>query len=324
MGQQKIFAFGDIHGCSLELSLILERLPLTPESLLIFLGDYVDRGEDSKGVIEEILNLKKKYKVVALKGNHEKMFLDFLHNHQTQEAQSFIFNGGGATLASYSNGKGEYSIPASHIEFMENLSPFYETNDYFFVHAGVPDQPLKDLYVGNHEADLLWIRKSFMESQYDWGKMIIHGHTCVEKCEVTRRRINIDTGCAYGGKLSVLELPEKKLYSIPKQFPTRHIFLRDEGSNRRAIRFDGNIPVIVDWKGEEFPCITVNYNELGMLICRTEYALDQVWEIGNSVKGKIGPESIELIPFEGVVRRIFKKSIGHLYAIEFTQTPFAP
>lgn len=320
--KQKIFVFGDLHGCSLELKLILKHLPLTPDSLLVFLGDYVDRGEDAKGVIDEILNLKKKYQVVALKGNHEKMFLDFLQNSQTVEAQSFIFNGGGATLASYAKEGGSYYIPPSHLEFLQSLLLYYETDDYIFVHAGLPDIPIDQLKTGQFESELLWIRGPFFKSNFNWGKLIIHGHSCVEECEVTPKRINLDTGLAYGGKLSVLALPEKRLYSIPKQQPVRHIFLRDPSSQRKAIRFDGNIPVIIHDQQHEFECITVNYSELGMLICRVKEPLLQVWKEGDQVAGFVGPQIQDLIQFEGTVKRIFKKSVGILYAIEFSKTPF--
>jgi serine/threonine protein phosphatase 1 len=73
----RIFVIGDIHGCALELNLLLQKLPLTTGSLIIFIGDYIDRGEDSKGVIDQIIKLKKTYDIVTLKGNHEQMFLDF-------------------------------------------------------------------------------------------------------------------------------------------------------------------------------------------------------------------------------------------------------
>jgi serine/threonine protein phosphatase 1 len=275
--EKSYFAFGDIHGSALELRALLSKLPLKEGDELIFLGDYIDRGEHSKQVIDIIIDLKNKYphcKIVTLKGNHEKMFLDFLKDSTTAEAQSFIFNGGGATLASYSQGpesksksesesESEYILPKSHIQFLNSLQLYYETEKYFFVHAGLPDMSIKDLShldPSELENHILWIRDDFFESKFDWGKTIVHGHTTVQDIEISRNRINIDTGCAYGGKLSVLQLPEMRMYSIPKQEPIKMVVMMD-GSKRKSVRYKGNIPLKIHYQKQLLNFISVDYNE---------------------------------------------------------------
>ena len=106
-------------------------MPLDSQSKLIFLGDYIDRGEDSKEVINVILQLKKKYKVIALRGNHEDMFLDFIDHPDSEKAALFVYNGGGPTLASYGNAQGEIHYPEEHLEFFHNLPFFYEEENFF-------------------------------------------------------------------------------------------------------------------------------------------------------------------------------------------------
>ena len=117
-----IFAIGDIHGCVNELRALLNLLPLTPESTVVFLGDYIDRGGNSKGVIDTIIELRGHCRVVTLKGNHEAMFLDFLDHPGSARAGLFICNGGSATLASYANETGRYELPSEHVAFFSRAT----------------------------------------------------------------------------------------------------------------------------------------------------------------------------------------------------------
>jgi len=206
----KIFAIGDIHGCLWSLEKLLNILPVNwSKDLVVFLGDYIDRGPDPKGVIEKVLELKELYrdKIISLKGNHEWMFERFLKGI---DIDIFLYNGGETTLKSYyKNGKLE--IPEDHLNFLKELKLYYETQDYIFVHAGL--RPGKKLEEQN-EKDLLWIRESFYFSEYKFPKTVIFGHTPFYTPLILDDRIGIDTGCVYGGKLTAIELPSKKIYQI--------------------------------------------------------------------------------------------------------------
>ena len=210
-GTNKIFAIGDIHGCLENLEKLLKILPVNwGKDLVIFLGDYIDRGPNPRGVIEKVLELKKLYgeKIITLKGNHEWMFERFLKGI---DIDVFLYNGGGMTLKSYCNKEGHLEIPEEHLKFLRELKLYYETVDYIFVHAGL--RPGKELKEQNEE-DLLWIRESFYFSEYKFPKTIVFGHTPFPAPLILDDRIGIDTGCVYGGALTAIELPDKKIYQI--------------------------------------------------------------------------------------------------------------
>jgi serine/threonine protein phosphatase 1 len=209
-GTIKIFAIGDIHGCLWSLEKLLDILPVNwGKDLVVFLGDYIDRGPDPKGVIEKILELKELYgeKIITLKGNHEWMFERFLKGIDTD---IFLYNGGGATLRGYYK-NGYLEIPEEHLKFLKELRLYYETSDYIFVHAGLrPGKSLEE----QKEEDLLWIRESFYFSEYKFSKIVVFGHTPFPAPLILEDRIGIDTGCVYGGALTAIELPSKKTYQI--------------------------------------------------------------------------------------------------------------
>lgn len=316
----KIFVIGDIHGCSTELQSLLEKLPLSLNSKIVFVGDYVDRGENSKEVIEIILNLKNYYDVVTLMGNHEAMFLDFIQDPGSTDAGAFIYNGGSATLASYATQKGNYLIPDEHVAFLRNLKLFSQTEKYFFVHAGVPDVPLDRVIPALHKNDLLWVRESFHNSKFNWNKLIIHGHTPVQKVEVTSKRVNVDTGCVFDNCLSAYEAISGEVYSVKKSKKSRHIFLRDESSPRVAIRFEGKVPVNIIQSGIPMPFQTRNYSEFGMLVECLNSPSKQVLNSGEKTAGEIKLMSDEPLRWEGNVVRIEKVDNIFLYAIQFLRS----
>lgn len=320
MKYKHIFAIGDVHGCLQELELLLKQLPLSKETLVIFLGDYIDRGPCSKEVVDLILKLKTQVPVIGLRGNHEKMFLDFLENKSTQDAAAFIFNGGGSTLASYSDDYGNYQIPELHQKFYRALLPYYETENYVFVHAGLPDVPLADLKNLKSYEDLYWIREEFFQSQFNWGKVIVHGHTPNKQVENTPKRINIDTSCVYGGALTALQLPEKIIYQVPRQKDLEVRYLKEKGSQRRTTRYVGDIPVCLYKEGKPFHFRTVNYSELGMLI----YDIlneEEFFKVGEMIKGDLIIQNDDIIPFSASVVRTEAKSTGVFYALQFLDPP---
>lgn len=314
---KRIFAIGDVHGCNTELQLLLRQLPLDAGSTVVFLGDYVDRGDDSRGVIDTILELSKRVKVVALRGNHEEMMLDFLERPESAGAGLFVFNGGSTTLSSYEGQKGHFDIPPAHLEFLRNLKYFYETEDYFFVHAGVPNIPLRKLNIEEHGDQMLWVRSSFMNSTFRWEKLIVHGHTPVDHPELLEKRINVDTGCVYDNRLTAVELPSKKIYQVEKQ-PRPHAQRaeRSEASSggRIAERFIGAVKLYVHVQGAEpMEFETLNYTEFGALIRCSAPPVPLV--VGQSITGTIGVTELSSLKFNGVVVRTEMRDQDILYGI---------
>ena len=209
MEGDRIFIFGDIHGCLDMLNRLMDKIGWRPDSdALIFLGDYIDRGENSKGVIDLMLELlETSSHVHCLMGNHEDIFLNFLAG---EDITTFLANGGETTLESYYVDK-EILIPPDHITFFKSLRPWIELDDYYVVHAGL--RPGVEIEGQLHE-DLIWIRDSFIFSDYDFGKKVIFGHTPFTKPLVTDNKIGLDTGAVYGNMLTCLELPLMKFHSV--------------------------------------------------------------------------------------------------------------
>jgi serine/threonine protein phosphatase 1 len=199
----KIFAVGDIHGCFQKLKEMMRTLKIRyDKDTLVFLGDYIDRGEESYQVVDYLAELRKQHSnIVFLKGNHEEMFFNYLSG---EDEITFLFNGGEQTLKGYTDDKGNVSVPQSHLDFFNCLQLYYETDDYLFVHAGLREGvPIEH----QKPEDLLWIRKSFIDSNYDFGKLVVFGHTPYTEVLIRDNKIGIDTGAVYGYKLTCLELP---------------------------------------------------------------------------------------------------------------------
>lgn len=315
----KTFAIGDIHGCADELAALCAQLPLERTSRLVFLGDYIDRGANPRGVIELILELREKYEVVTLMGNHEAMLLDFLKGENTDNAGMFIFNGGGTTLASYADAAGNYQLDSEHLEFFRNLPLTFSTEQQFFVHAGVPDVPLHKLDIQKHWMQLLWIRAPFLSSDYQWGKTIVHGHSIVPEVEICANRINLDTGCYRGGKLTAMEFPSRTVYQVNKA-PERPVLereLRDSGA-RRTVRFKGAISVNVQSEAGSLPFETLNYNEYGMFM-RTTNEGAPAFELGQRIEGTVGTQAELTVHFSGIIVRRKRQRDGLYYAVRVTQ-----
>ncbi len=163
-------AIGDIHGCAVALNALLERAAPTTEDVVVTLGDYVDRGPDSRGVIDALLALDGQCEHIALRGNHEIMLLDAMASGSW--LRPWLGYGGAATLASY--GESFADIPDAHLNFLQNcLRPFYECDTHFFVHANVrPEMPLDE----QPDAALYW-QKFGDPDPHVSGKTMVCGHT---------------------------------------------------------------------------------------------------------------------------------------------------
>ena len=214
------YAIGDIHGCRDKLVRLLEMLRYDPAvDRLIFLGDYIDRGPDSKGVLDVMLELQHENAAnIFLKGNHEDNFLTYVRACTTDAGTSYwltepFFAGGGvATLQSYCPGLRHLSeacmlaaIPPAHLTFLDNLRLYWTNQDYIAVHAGVrPGIPLER----QCENDLLRIRGPFLYTPHGLGKCVVFGHTPFREVRRDTDKIGIDTGACYAdmgyGKLTAL------------------------------------------------------------------------------------------------------------------------
>jgi serine/threonine protein phosphatase 1 len=221
-----IYAVGDIHGRSDLLAKLLLQIEVdaatrpVAKKRLVFLGDYVDRGPDSRGVVDILLHhLPAGFSAHFLKGNHEALLLAFLAD--AERLDLWRINGGEATMASYGVDVGKLettdapgeawreafasALPLAHLDFFRNLELQISAADYLFVHAGVrPGIPLD----AQHEADLIWIRGEFLDSSEPFGKIVVHGHTPEREPVVRPNRIGIDTGAVYGGRLTALRLQD--------------------------------------------------------------------------------------------------------------------
>ena len=199
-------AIGDIHGMDDALEALLSRVP--SEGELVFLGDYVDRGPQTRSVLERLLRLRDDRPCVFLRGNHEELMLAACDGLPDADA-NWLMNGGLQTLESY-NGR----PPDDHIAFLRQTLPYYETETYIFVHAGLlPGVPL----AATGPEVYLWVRDSFLAASYDWGRLVVHGHSPMISGipDIRSNRINIDTAAVYGGALTALLLPECTSISIP-------------------------------------------------------------------------------------------------------------
>jgi serine/threonine protein phosphatase 1 len=231
---EAIYAIGDIHGRDDLLGRLHEAIeadiaaaPPGRQATVVHLGDYVDRGPDSKAVIERLINCPiRGARSVFLKGNHEDAMLQFLAGKDG--AENWLSIGGGATVQSYgvsqlsdSNGslppdiiRGRLgqAIPPGHLAFLRNLALLHQVGDYLFVHAGIrPGRPIEE----QDPKDLLWIRREFLTSRRNHGKVVVHGHASGNDVVVKRNRICVDTKAYATDRLScvVLEADSRRFLS---------------------------------------------------------------------------------------------------------------
>jgi serine/threonine protein phosphatase 1 len=224
---QLIYAVGDIHGRADLLALLLDKIVAdaakskdASRRTLVFLGDYIDRGHDSARVVDMLLHeLPPGFDVHFLKGNHEEIMLDFLED--PSYLGQWLANGADETFRSYGMdvaeliGKGASpetwrraflaSLPEAHRDFFRTLELAVSFGDYLFVHAGLrPGVPLE----AQDPHDMVWIRTPFLESDEDFGKIVVHGHTPGREPVIRANRIGIDTGAVFTDRLTALRLED--------------------------------------------------------------------------------------------------------------------
>lgn len=195
------YAIGDIHGRHDLLLRALDAIEAEAAAVrIVFLGDYVDRGPDSCGVLRTLMDGPRRDgdEWVCLKGNHEDMMARALSGgaawRSGERYECWLFNGGAETLGSFAG-----SVPDDVLSWCASLLPKYETKNHFFVHAGVrPHVRLAD----QEQVDLLWIRDEFLGHEGDFGKHVVYGHTPRTEPVLARHRTGIDTGAWFTGRLS--------------------------------------------------------------------------------------------------------------------------
>ena len=228
----RLFAIGDIHGCPDELAAILKSIAPAAGDTVVFVGDYVDRGPSARDVIDLALDLERgDAECVFLKGNHEDMMMSFL-GMPGNYGESFLFNGGIATLDSYGVRRGGprerlERLPDAHLDFMNRLATSYLRPPYLFVHAGI--MPTRQLEEQQAE-DMLWIRQEFIFNPHKIDATVVFGHTPMRGVMIDLPyKLGIDTGLVYGGKLTCVEFTEGVLYQVERghrAVKTRSIPLR--------------------------------------------------------------------------------------------------
>jgi serine/threonine protein phosphatase 1 len=220
----RIYAIGDIHGRNDLLHSLLRQIEADDiqrgpaDTQIIFLGDLMDRGPDSAGVIETAMALQAAGKKVRfLMGNHEEVFVRACRKNDPKTTRFFLRIGGEATVLSYPITRAEYItldmeqlserlmtlVPPGHLEFIESFEDQIVIGDYAFVHAGIrPGVPLSEQKV----SDLRWIREEFVDQRGDLEKVVVYGHTIYDDVEERGSRIGIDTGAYASDKLTALGL----------------------------------------------------------------------------------------------------------------------
>ena len=217
----RAYAVGDVHG-RLDLMLdLLRQIQADNEArgpaktYLVFLGDLVDRGPNSKGVLDHLITNPPRYhRTVFLKGNHEEFFLNVLGGNEA-DIQRWLTYGGAECAESYGVGAGsllnatqgellqrlKQEVPREHVEFLSNMADTFRFGDYLFVHAGIRPGILLDQQVSS---DLRWIREGFLDDTSDHGVVVVHGHTIVDSPEERANRIGVDTGAYKTGLLTAI------------------------------------------------------------------------------------------------------------------------
>lgn len=225
----RIYAISDVHGCAHLLKPMLEVIDIDvvrsrPRyAIEVFMGDYIDRGPDTRATLDILVERSRRGNAVFLKGNHEAFLVRVFEDPSLFE--NWLSVGGTQTMMSYGLAPPDlnrsepasilrdliHAMPTEHLEFLDNLRLSFTCGDFFFVHAGVrPGVPLGE----QTESDLLWIREEFLTSREQFSKYIVHGHTPVRSAEFLANRVNIDTGAYATGNLTLMSIQGTSMLAI--------------------------------------------------------------------------------------------------------------
>ena len=225
---ERVYAIGDVHGCLTELKSLLLKLKAdndyrdTAKTYLVFLGDLIDRGPDSKGVIDLLMSFPYQFaQPLFIMGNHEEMMVRGLLS-EPELLPDWLTYGGYVCAESYGLSRGKLlgqdpnalqhilrsAIPRRHVDFMAGFLDSVQFGDFLFTHAGIrPEVPLEE----QNSREMRWIRGPFLNYEGDHGVLVVHGHTISEEIDVRPNRIGIDTGAYETGKLSAVCVEDDKV-----------------------------------------------------------------------------------------------------------------
>jgi serine/threonine protein phosphatase 1 len=211
----RTIAIGDIHGCSAALDALIEAIRPRPEDTIVTLGDYIDRGPDSRGVLDRLIDLGRRCRLVPILGNHEEMLFEALEGSFPLEY--FFGVGGDATIDSYGPGRDLSLIPKDHINFLKGCLDFHETDTHIFAHAGYgPDLPMAEQDAGMLRWNSL---RDMTPGPHDSGKTVIVGHTSQKGGEILDlgHLKCIDTYCYGGGWLTALDVATGEVWQADRE-----------------------------------------------------------------------------------------------------------
>ena len=204
----RLIAIGDVHGCSAALRALLDAIKPAPEDTIVTLGDYVDRGLDSKGVLDELIGLAERCRLIPVLGNHDEMML---HARDGKgDLRFWLACGGQTALDSYGDGSGLNAVPREHFRFLQSYVPYFETETHFFVHANYrSDVPLDR----QDEQTLRWLSlRDHLPGTHVSGKKAVLGHTPQREVLDLAHLICLDTDCCNGGWLTALDVTSGHLW----------------------------------------------------------------------------------------------------------------
>ncbi len=214
-GADRTIAIGDIHGCSRALAGLLEAVDPQPGDAIVTLGDYVNRGPDSQGVIDQLLRLETHCRLIPLLGNHDEVLLDVAAGRC--DAERLLAMGGRATLDSYGTNEHDLKLPPSHLDFLSRARDYWETPTHIFVHANYdPQRALAD----TDATTCKWLSlRVSIPGPHVSGRKAVLGHSPQASAVPLDlgHLICLDTGCVYGGRLSALDVDTGQLWQVDSQ-----------------------------------------------------------------------------------------------------------